>query len=350
MGDLADNRAVLEGEAILHIGLAKTGTTAIQNALWKSRKSLRDIGLHVAEEGRHGSGHHCVVWALRNDAKAEIFCPDFDLALLRDEINADFSRKIILSSEGFSNFAFKLRTLNALRSLLARRHTRVIVYVREQLDMINSLYCEFVKSFDTSESFEDFARRLMAEKRYDYSHWLAPFRDTFEEITVGVHSRSLLKNGDIVADFFGRIGADGAAPPASDTDAPVNPSISSAEVSLCRAIRRELENRAVLPPKITARQWWQLKGALRRIVSEELTVPDTPYWGASGAIEAEITRRFSDANRIFSETYMDGSDWTDCVRSQRSKIRNDRGMPREVQDLGRDAVARGMSSLGLVDS
>lgn len=349
MDELVKNCASLEGEAILHIGLAKTGTTAIQNALWKSRESLRDLGLHVIEKGRHGSGHHCVAWALRNDAKAEVLCPDFDLTLLQEEINADFSKKVILSSEGFSDFAFKVKTLNALRDLLSRRHTRVVVYVREQLDLINSFYCELIKSFDTSESFEDFAQRLLAEKRYDYSNWLSPFRNIFEEITVGIHSKSHLKNGDVVADFFGLIGADSVEPPRLD-GARTNPSISTREVSLCRAIRRELEERAALPPKITTRQWLQFKRVLRGAVSDELTLKDEPYWGASDALEAAINQQFSEANKAFSDAFLDGSDWTHDVRNLRSQIRNDQGTTKDVHALACEIISRSMSSLDLFNS
>src|ERR1700734_573135 len=89
-------------KALLHCGLHKTGTTALQNALRDHAASLPMVGYYVPSSGRMdalGGGHHGLAWRLTGDHRLG---PGDDLAALDRELATRVGDPI-LSSEDFES-------------------------------------------------------------------------------------------------------------------------------------------------------------------------------------------------------------------------------------------------------
>ena len=87
-------------KALLHCGLHKTGTTALQNALRDHAAELPMVGYFVPRSGRIdalGGGHHGLAWRLTGDRRLG---PGDELAALERELGMHYGNPI-LSSEDF---------------------------------------------------------------------------------------------------------------------------------------------------------------------------------------------------------------------------------------------------------
>lgn len=169
----------------LHIGLAKTGTTAIQNHLKAARETLAAAGICYPSTGMPPDKPSHVSIAL------ECQKPFADLpnVALRNAFIAETAgfERVIVSSEGFQNITDLRRVSTFLREV------NVVCCLREYLDLWRSLYAQVVQSSSTTESFDEFCARM--------SHFdLSRFLDRWERFS---GSLTLLSySDDIVPAFF----------------------------------------------------------------------------------------------------------------------------------------------------
>ena len=183
----------------IHIGMHKTGTTTIQNVLTRNADVLLSNGVYAPDrllfEGRDREvkRHHELAWTIMRPRKTAD--ADTVYRAYNDVIAASPHRAVVLSSEEFSKFGE--RQVSELQSRLHRCDTKIVVYVRNQVDWVESFANQSIKSrgeWDVDKLVKeitpqaDFYRKIMA--------WADQFGR--ENITVRVYDNT----PNIVEDFI----------------------------------------------------------------------------------------------------------------------------------------------------
>lgn len=140
---------------ILHIGVHKTGTTALQDILEQNRETLSRQAMWYArtdrppfpEHAKHGSLFRA---ALRGgeDLLSET-------RILSEEFRQSGCTTLVLSEEGFSEPRFS--KFAALADFLAAFEVKIYCNIRRQDYLIESLWNQHCKFRDESRGIEDFA-------------------------------------------------------------------------------------------------------------------------------------------------------------------------------------------------
>jgi len=156
----------------LHIGMPKTGTSAIQNFLFSNRSALAKQGVCYPAASLHWSQHVPIVRAMVlsrfPEAQFNPLMPEIDLRNWLDdlmkEIRAENIHTIILSSEFFwsapamqlgagyhedngKNFTYIDQVIQDCRTLFSCFDSvKVIVYLRKQDDWLESFYNQQIKN------------------------------------------------------------------------------------------------------------------------------------------------------------------------------------------------------------
>ena len=134
-------------EWLLHIGITKTGSKAIQRFLASEAAGLDDPRILYVRSGRSGTWHEEVFYSVQNgcahllaDAKREA-----------QSARADYA---VLSYEGFH--ALPTERIQLVRDTLG--DARIVLFIRRQDDHVNSWYNQLIKAhrvpFSEIESFE----------------------------------------------------------------------------------------------------------------------------------------------------------------------------------------------------
>lgn len=206
----------------LHIGLPKTGTTAIQSFCEKNRQALAEKGCcypellnpkHVKnahymvlysqdEEGNFASPEEERIWNAQMDSYQELF---------RTYPN------VLLSEESLW-WAAKFKCPGIWKRLKRDADARgfdvkIIVYLRRQDLFLTSWWAQHLKkgismSMFTGNSWEDMFANLDKYVELDYYAGLERIASQFgrEAVIARVYARNRFKNGDVVADFLQILG------------------------------------------------------------------------------------------------------------------------------------------------
>ena len=186
----------------IHIGMPKTGTTAIQDFCALNRRELGNQRLLYPALGK-GHAHHglmrLIYQAQPNDHRMRRFYN------LRRKIEKSKCERVLVSSE----FAARLKDVSELRRLLRGVHTRIIVYLRRQDNWLLSAYNQNVKSPATSleDTFDEFTKRPHLERRLNYENLLDLWSDAFgfKNLDVYVYEEEK-RNGQLIRRFLERLG------------------------------------------------------------------------------------------------------------------------------------------------
>lgn len=130
----------MKKQLFIHIGFGKTGTTSVQDTFHASRDLLKQNGVLYPVSGLSGTGHHAL--APLNETVIQGRAED-EYEKLLDEIAADESGKVLISSENFS--FIREEYVAATKALFAEFDTKIIFYVRPQVELIESTYLEWIK-------------------------------------------------------------------------------------------------------------------------------------------------------------------------------------------------------------
>lgn len=195
----------------LHIGLAKTGTTAIQNHLKAAQSNLLRDGICYPSTGipPNKPSHVDIVFACADH-------PTIEMEPLRDAFEAETkdADRVIVSSEGLQNITDTRRLASFFRQ---DRHVEILCCVREYLDSLRSNYAQGVQSSSYAATFEQYCQ--------GFSHFeMAKFFDRWErfgdKLTVINYDQAAQSVDGIVPVFFDALGigsyykkADGNANP-----------------------------------------------------------------------------------------------------------------------------------------
>jgi hypothetical protein len=150
--------------ALLHCGLHKTGTTALQNALRDHPAALLQAAFHCPRAGRIdalGGGHHNLAWQLAGDRRFDAAAGD--LAALGQELAAHPGNPI-LSSEDFETALADPVLLAPLLEVLRRSCGELVllVYLRDQLSYLEAMYLELLNQ-RIAIDFSDFVEAALRD-------------------------------------------------------------------------------------------------------------------------------------------------------------------------------------------
>ena len=191
-------------KVFLHIGMHKTGTTALQIFLFKNEAKI--LNYHYPSVGRPSRasiryGHHDLPWSLLNRVEP---APDVMWRQLLNEIKSAHAENIVLSSEEFDGL--RSVQIGEMRRYLSDLDVKVIVYLRRQDEFVQASYSTTVRKGKTVLPFDAYLKRIMG--KLDYYKLLMRWADDFgkENVCVRVYSKERLVEGDTIKDFCSQIG------------------------------------------------------------------------------------------------------------------------------------------------
>lgn len=276
----------------IHIGLVKTGTTTIQNFLAGNSEKLAGHG-YLYPTGKPGGPGYAAHFFLAHELRGH---PKFDGSRgCWDDVTRlqleNPGASVIVSAESFQHLA--RQHVAAMRRKLTGFDVRIIVYLRQQSQLIESWYMQKLKTGRTHVEFEKF----LQEKRDEtltFSKLLSAW-DVFgrENIVVRTFERSQMVGRDLLDDFCSVVGLPlpSADPsyerPRNFNESPGPLSLALAEMFYKNQMleQRLSDSESVEPsgensvqPEMTNEQ----KRLLRKAVRREMTAngaagaPDTP--------------------------------------------------------------------------
>lgn len=280
---------------IFHIGIHKTGTTAIQGSLVRSSDALLARGVLYPQTGRRGAGQAQLAAEVR-DGTAPWDAP-IHRSLL-NEVRRSAAPVLILSAEDFSSHPRAARWARTLCSQLQPQQVRVVAYLRPQWDYLESSYAGRVKTGKTWAPFDRYFENALASGRPDYLSRLAPWRDAFGAVEVRPYAPDLLLHADVVADFWEAVGLGAPIERAEDL---ANRRTGARATEMLRQIRMVLAHQG-LDRLIPVRQ---VLGRGRRRIEAEL--PNDPAFAPlTRELVLEAAERFARANAELVREYLGG--------------------------------------------
>jgi len=307
--------------AILHIGVGKTGSTAIQHALSFNVRKLEEAGfiypriLNVTR--KHGLiEHNNLAYALFDGR------PTADLTAVSSHLDylAMTGKTIILSAEVFYmrpleskysnhiNYIQEkrdaiLRTFNLLKSF---DEIKIICYVRRQDLWFESIYNERVKQYKHGgKSFKEYLDGI--QERH-FAEQLDLWAEIFgqQNIIVRPYEKSQLCNGSVVDDFTEVLDLvpDGTLSPVPKNQSTMNPRLSRDTLEFSQIIYQ-------LDLDSIERKFWQQ--ALWRVSDEMLLDHEEPEsWQQLFEFNErkQLLDKYIDDNRYIAKKYLGRSDDT----------------------------------------
>lgn len=212
----------------LHIGTGKAGSTTIQHMLGAARRTsfgysqVEAFGLGNAWKLAAASGTDLARRYWVNERRT-LSRAEFDnLAAtvwedaVRELAEAPDGRFVVSSEYIFAQYGALATDIARLKTQLDRffGEIRIIVYLREQVSYLKSVYAQRVKGpLRGTESFESFIGRIEEFRwLWDYHAALDAWAAVFgrDALTVSVFDPENFLGGDLLTDFLHRIGVEDA--------------------------------------------------------------------------------------------------------------------------------------------
>lgn len=227
-------------EFILHIGLQKTGSSSLQRALAGNRGVLRRHGLVYPEMSDPALVQQKrLLKVLNGFAPQRAGLTEDWLERFRAE-TAD-ANICILSDESF----WSLPKPEKLSSMIPRDRTRVVMYVREPVAHVSSLYRQKVKRHILDTSLMEFAQSYRPCIFPAAERWAANFGR--ENVVIRLYDRDD-GSWEIVSDFANLIELKNWEISSVSNENECNPSLAGNLLFMKRALNRIItheENRAI---------------------------------------------------------------------------------------------------------
>jgi hypothetical protein len=226
----------------VHVGLHKTGSTAIQRMLSDNSRILLKDGFLYPKVGQisepvRSLGHHRLAWSLHRDPNLMSLWGE-----LREEITRSRAENVLLSSEEFE-FVRQAAHYQRMRAELPEARFQIICYLRRQDELLESEYNQHIKQGGTNTP-GDFITRMM--RRLNYGKYLHVLEEVFgrQNMIVRVYEKSQLEGG-LYVDFFQCLGLKLWAGYTLPTGT-VNPSLSAAGLALMHLLNQHITDRVLL--------------------------------------------------------------------------------------------------------
>lgn len=211
----------------IHIGYHKTGTTAIQNYLWKHRARLKKRGVLYPAVALSGPTHaklanvfkgqkfHDVIAQMRGDvgpgdADPYELAPGEDAESLYSELHKAIDRgkcpTTVISSECFLEWIDPAEVARYVSRL--GMDIKIVIYLRRQDLWIESVYNQIIKDryLRYSGDFSSMPQHEQMNYLAVLDDWAAHFG--VENLVVRAYEGGQLKNGNVIDDFLSILGID----------------------------------------------------------------------------------------------------------------------------------------------
>jgi hypothetical protein len=183
---------------VLHIGMGKTGTTALQHFFWSNRRALEAHDIDYPSYGSVAEAHHLIsphVPPFLKDAWKFKTVDDWAPRLRKSG-----QSRILLSSELMAR-ALPEVAEGFCEAVKAHFDLKVVMYVRRQDKMIMADFNQLVKSGSQKRELERVLERQI--KRFDYEKLIRPWAASVgnDNVIVRPYERQQFHGGDIRRDF-----------------------------------------------------------------------------------------------------------------------------------------------------
>jgi hypothetical protein len=304
---------------IVHTGLHKTGTSALQAFLHGNQQILQDFGILYPRTARYylknpQTQHHMLLRAIYGDAENRY--GDRPVQELRAEIEATPHRCLLLSAEWASTKILvhkDTRLLPFLQDL--GYHVLLLTYVRPQHEIMVSKYVQGIKSFGRCMSFGEFFSTTLGTPQIDYGRMLDVVLASRVEGQFRPYNAALRRTG-IEAAFAAELGDLAGLDHVAAADLHkalmqtppqrVNESIGPVELAICRAITREVNPDGTLPQRIST----SLFRSLHRILVRRGLVETERYQALDAQMLKDVEEVHGAANKRFAQAVW-GRSWAD---------------------------------------
>lgn len=197
---------------ILHIGVYKTGTTAVQNFLSRNRSALAQRGVLYPESFTRFDAHHPLPWALgvgHRDKDTSVRPDEVVRAIMQEAVSAK-ADTVILSSEEFINLEATER-LPKLKRLFDGHAIEILIYLRRQDSLLLSTYGQHVRMYSIrfSGTISDFLlKHSNFLNKYNYWQTLQRWARVFgsDAMRIKLYDQARFPEGNIVEDFADTLG------------------------------------------------------------------------------------------------------------------------------------------------
>lgn len=199
---------------IIHIGVPKTGSTAIQKYLFNHQKELQKTGLDYhethAKDGENPDywAHHLLAHKWGGWMKPETFpiTPDEAWEVLRKDATSGDNKTILISSERFADLFASKRVeeiLEFIKTTLAPAQVKIFAYVRNQTVLAESFYKQQVK-VGIQVPPVDFYLKTKIPGFLDFYGMFEKCAKVIgrENIMVRSYENDIAKDGDIIYGFM----------------------------------------------------------------------------------------------------------------------------------------------------
>jgi hypothetical protein len=199
---------------VLHIGVYKTGTTAVQSFLARHRSALAGRGVLYPESFTRFDAHHPLPWALgvgHRDKDSSVR-PDEVVRAILQEADSARADTVILSSEEFLNLEAAER-LPKLKRLFDGHEIEILIYLRRQDSLLLSTYGQHVRMYSIrfSGTISDFLlKHSNFLIKYNYWQTLQRWAKVFgsDAMHIKLYDQARFPEGNIVEDFADTLGLD----------------------------------------------------------------------------------------------------------------------------------------------
>lgn len=207
-------------KAIVHIGTEKTGSTSIQEYLYKNRKALKKLGYHFVQSAGTRNNRALPAYCL-DDEKYDDFLRAQGVATLPEKrkfqkkVRKAFEKEmrslrkgihtVIISSEHFHSRTNTPEEISKVHELLSPFFSEftIVCYLRDQIETCTSYYSTAIKS-GHGPSFANFIRNCTTNNLYyNYFEMLSNWENVFglDSMDVSLFAPPEFLNGDLLDDF-----------------------------------------------------------------------------------------------------------------------------------------------------
>lgn len=217
----------------LHLGMPKTGTTALQSFLRNNARALSDIGLRYMEAGRRRPDTEDRPKVSHNMMAFHMNQSDQPMDAFREAMACEYEvhgdKACLVSSEMF--YTADLKRLAEVFSEIPAREMRIAFYCRRYSDYFEADYKQRAKNGRLPPDGSSYIRGKLAQIEAEPEHStfagaVSRIRNAFPGVTIipRLYIRNELRNGNVIDDFLSQL--DIAAPEGCSTELPANPSQS----------------------------------------------------------------------------------------------------------------------------
>lgn len=274
---------------ILHIGMGKTGTTAIQESLWRNRHYLLANGYRYPSAACISCAHHLISPhrpTLLVDNGWEFLDPPRWLPKVLREAD----RKVLMSTE-LIFWAEPEAIASFCEEVSQAFRLRVCAYLRRQDLAIMAGYNQRVKVGQQVRPLSDELPDLV--ERYNYQQLLRPWSEALgkENVSVFPYEYGQMIDGDAVADFYKKV-LHIDPPDTAGAVRDANPGLCADVLEYKRCLNAVSSGNAQVAP---------FDRALRKFSALSR---DAPHSILSHQDRRYILAKFEESNRAVANTYL----------------------------------------------